>query len=38
MRRFTIGLLVGMALGMSAMVADKNSKSLVKKVKNALNI
>lgn len=38
MRRFSLGLFVGMVLGMSAVVANKNSKQLIKKAKNALNI
>ncbi len=38
MRRFSVGLFVGMVLGMSAMMASKNSKQLIKKAKNALNI
>jgi hypothetical protein len=38
MRKFSVGLFVGMVLGMSAVVANKNSKQLIKKAKNALNI
>ena len=37
MRRVSVGLFVGMVLGMTAVAANKNAKQLIKKAKNALN-
>lgn len=38
MKKFSVGLFVGMVLGMSTMMAGKNGKQLIKKAKNVLDI
>lgn len=38
MKRFSVGLFVGMVLGMSTMMATKSGKQLIKKAKNALDL
>ena len=38
MNRFGIGLAVGVAIGVCAMINTRRTKQIVKKVKNVLNI
>lgn len=38
MNRFGIGLAVGVAIGVGAMINTRRTKQIVKKVKNVLNI
>ena len=38
MKKFSVGLFVGMVLGMSTFMAGKRSKQLIKKAKNVLDM
>lgn len=38
MKKFNVGLFVGMVLGMSTFMAGKKSKQLIKKAKSVLDI
>lgn len=38
MRRFGVGLFVGMVIGMTTVACSKNTKQLIKKAKNVLDM